>query len=176
MKKIIAMVLIAMMTLSSLSGCGSGKSNSATSEGTSTETSPETAVVADGDNVFKWSSTNSPATVCPYENYTEIIDYIQAKLYRYIPNETGDDLALVPDLALEEPTTEDGYTWIIKLDPNAKWANGEPINADTFMYSWEMALDPVLLYPASSGLARNMIDVVNAYDYYTQASTGKEVA
>lgn len=169
MKKLAALALTATLALTSLTACGGNSTSSTASGGNSG------ATATTSDNIFRWSSTASPTTVCPYENYTEIMEYIQAKLYRYIPNEAGDGLALVPDLAEGEPTTEDGYTWIIKINPDAKWANGDPINADTFMYSWQMALDPILLYPASSGLARNIIDVVNAYDYYTQASTGVTV-
>ncbi|MFI3226970.1 MAG: ABC transporter substrate-binding protein [Clostridia bacterium] len=182
MKKIVSLLLATSMTLALLTACSSGSSStssetsstsstSSSSEATTAETTTET-----GDNIFKWATATNPSNVCPYENYTEAIDYIQGKLYRYIPSESGETVSLVPDLAIGEPTTEDGYTWIISIDPNAKWANGEAITADTFMYSWEMALDPVLLNPAASGLAKNIITVENAYEYYTQESTGVEVA
>ena len=39
-------------------------------------------------------------------------------------------------------TTDAGFVYEIKLNPNAKWENGEPINADTYIYSMKQLLDP----------------------------------
>ncbi len=36
----------------------------------------------------------------------------------------------------------EGYVYEIKLNPNAKWQNGEQINADTYVYSMKALLDP----------------------------------
>lgn len=130
---------------------------------------------AASDNIFRFSMGHSAATVYPYGNNNELQNYVESPLYRYVPNKAGDNIVLVPDLAADEPTTEDGITWHIKIDPRAKWANGEPINADTFLYSWKRALDPNMTNPGASALARNTIDVENAFAYYTQAKSGKEV-
>ena len=37
---------------------------------------------------------------------------------------------------------KEGYVFEIKLNKDAKWENGEPINADTYVYSMKMLLDP----------------------------------
>ncbi len=201
MKRALSLILVLLLMVSALAGCGS-KGTTATQTETKTEAKAETKTETKteaktetktetktdsqpaaaetkkkpADNVFRFATSTSAMNVCPFENYTSIMDYIQAKFYRYIPNEDGTAAILVPDLAVGEPTTEDGYTWIIRINPEAKWANGEPINADTFMYSWKEALDPTRVHPAPSGLARNIIEVENAYAYYTQASTGVAVA
>ncbi len=39
-------------------------------------------------------------------------------------------------------TTEAGYVFEIKLNPNAKWQNGEAITADDYIYSMKALLDP----------------------------------
>ena len=38
-------------------------------------------------------------------------------------------------------TTEAGYVFEIKLNPNAKWEDGTPINADSYVYSMQQLLD-----------------------------------
>lgn len=182
-KRLAALGLALAMLGSTLTGC-SGSGNSGTSAATqaaSAQTPAETqaggeAANEGGEKIFYWSSTAAASNVSPYEGNTEIVDYFHSNLYRYIPNETRDVAVAAPDLAAKEPYSEDGLTWIIEIDKNAKWANGDPINADTFMYSWQQALDPKILYSAPSGLAKNYIEVVNARAYYLQESTGEKVA
>lgn len=132
---------------------------------------------ASAEKVFRWATSQNYQTVYPLGGNNEIMDYCGAKLYTYMPSPDGLRPILVPDLADGLPeTTDGGTTWIIKINKNAKWSNGEPINADTFMYSWSKALDPMLIKmnPASTGLARNILDIENAYAYYTQGDK-KEV-
>ena len=83
-----------------------------------------------------------------------------------------------PDLAASEPVdvNGDGKTWNISINPNAKWDNGDPINADTFIYTFKMALDPKLLFPKGLTVGKNLITIANAEAYYTQASTGVSVS
>src|SRR5215212_9917091 len=38
--------------------------------------------------------------------------------------------------------SEDGLTWTFKLNPNARWSDGEPITASDWVYSWLRTLDP----------------------------------
>lgn len=193
-KRHVAMGLAVMLFASSFLGCskpagGSGEAAGGQPAAQESTDKPSTEAASTGEQsaktegnggqegkkIFCWSSTNAASNISPFEGNTDIIDYIHANLYRYVPNETKDAAVLAPDLAAKEPYTEDGYTWTIEIDPNAKWANGDPINADTFLYSWKMALDPKISYATPSGLAKNFIEVVGAYAYYTQESTGVPV-
>lgn len=181
-KRYAALGMALVMLGSVLTGCsGSSTAGSTGTGGTQaaqgTEAGTvETAGAESGEKIFYWSSTAAASNISPFEGNTEIVDYFHSNLYRYVPNETKDAAVVVPDLAAKEPYTEDGYTWFIEIDPNAKWANGDPINADTFLYSWQQALDPKLTYATPSGLAKNYIEVVNAYEYYMQESTGTSIA
>ena len=171
-KRFAALGLAVTLLASSLGACsspsGAGGGSSAPAQGQQTQASGNETAGAGGSQpsgekkIFNWSSTNSASNISPFEGNTEIIDYIHANLYRYVANEARDAAVLAPDLAAKEPYTEDGYTWIIELNPEAKWANGDPINADTFMYSWKMALDPKISYATPSGLAKNFIEVAGA--------------
>lgn len=47
-----------------------------------------------------------------------------------------------PDLAAGDPTvSSDGLTWTFKLR-DAQWADGQPVKAQDFVYSWKRTLDP----------------------------------
>jgi len=52
----------------------------------------------------------------------------------------------VPDIAAEIPSeangglTDEGKTITVKLNPDAKWSDGEPLTADDFVFTYEMIL------------------------------------
>ena len=52
--------------------------------------------------------------------------------------------------------------------PDARWANGEAITADDFMYSFKMLLDPKLVNGRGGAFAEDYIKILNAKAYYTQ--------
>ncbi len=55
---------------------------------------------------------------------------------------------LIADLAAEVPTTAngdlsaDGLTITLKLKPNLKWSDGQPITSQDILYTWQMNVDP----------------------------------
>ena len=99
-------------------------------------------------------------------------DYCNAYLYRPVPNEDGKGFHYIGDLAAELPVQmEDGVTWEIKLRTDAKWANGDPINADTVIYSWKQLLNPMLVNSMSNKLASNNITIANAAEYAAQGDS-----
>lgn len=186
-KRLITLLLAVITLATLLAGCsGSGSTadagSSAAEPGSAasdagSEPAPATdAEEATGEKIFRTYSTSAVSNFNPYlDSTTAGHPYTHSSLYRYYPNEDKTSTISAPDLAAGEPYTEDGLTWYIEIDQNAKWANGEPINADTFIYSWKQALDPVTLYTYGSTLAENSIKILNAEEYYMQASTGVAV-
>ncbi|MBO5048236.1 MAG: hypothetical protein J6D19_07530, partial [Clostridia bacterium] len=100
------------------------------------------------------------------------LDYIVSGLYSFIFNDElnpveGKDpysgYVVVPEMAAKLPVdvTEDikanypqfnipadatsGYAYVIDLNPDAKWQDGTPINADTYVYSMQKLLDSKLI-------------------------------
>ncbi|GAB4545177.1 MAG: peptide ABC transporter substrate-binding protein [Anaerolineae bacterium] len=69
------------------------------------------------------------------------IDLVQASLWHYT-----DTLEAVPVLVAEIPTVENGginadYTeYTIKLKPDLKWSDGEALNADDLVFTYEMIM------------------------------------
>ncbi|CAM3527837.1 peptide ABC transporter substrate-binding protein [Stackebrandtia soli] len=66
----------------------------------------------------------------------EIAERVYAGLYSY-----NNDGTLKPIIADGEPTSEDSKTWTIKLKEGFTFHNGEPITAETFVKSWNYAVD-----------------------------------
>ncbi len=54
----------------------------------------------------------------------------------------GNPPKIVPSLAAELPKTPDDLTWIIKLRPNVKFTNGDPLTAEALKFQLEWILDP----------------------------------
>jgi oligopeptide transport system substrate-binding protein len=52
------------------------------------------------------------------------------------------DLKTVDWAAQSHEVSSDGLTWTFKLRPNMKWSDGAPIDATTYAYSINRALDP----------------------------------
>ncbi len=128
---------------------------------------------ADEEKIFRWIAESEDTGLNPHDattagNYT-VVDLIQSALYGYTVSADGTRAELRPVLASGMPESEDGLSWTITLNPDAKWQNGESITADDFIYSWQMALDPILSYGGGSSVAYRYISVDGAYDYYAQS-------
>ena len=173
MKKSFARVFAALLALCmalSLVACG----------GEETPAGGESA--AKVQKILKQSSSSAVSTFNPHTSQqgtdNTAIGYVTSPLYGFALNPETLRGELRPILAAEEPidVSGDGTVWHLKVNENAKWSNGDPINADTFIYSWKMGLDPKLLPVKASDLAGGTVQIVNAKAYYSQASTGVEVA
>ena len=95
-----------------------------------------------------------------------------AFLYRAVPDEDGEGFHYVGDLASALPERVSEDTWNIRLRPEACWANGDPINADTVVYSFRMLLDPRLNNPVADALADYSIRISGAMNYKKQDPVG----
>ncbi len=49
----------------------------------------------------------------------------------------------INDLAENIEMTEDGLTYTVTLKDDLKWSNGDPLNANDFVYSWNRAANPL---------------------------------
>jgi len=115
-----------------------------------------TMSILDSENgVYQWV----------YEMATEINDVTashQSDLTKY-------------NVSLPEGTTAnqvtEGYVYEIKLNPNAKWENGEAITADDYIYSMQQLLNPDMHnYRANLYIAGESA-LAGAINYYYQGTT-----
>ena len=182
MKKIIAMILVLVMALS-LVACNNQpaeptKGNEPAPTG-GNEPAPSTSAAPAEPKVLTYAvytaASNGCALIATGGTDGTLTEMIAGTLYRTLPVDGKDVMS--PLLADGEPVdvNGDGMTWNIKIHPDAKFSNGEPINADVFMYTFQQALDPKLCLPKATSLCSNYVAILNATAYYTQASTGVEV-
>lgn len=70
--------------------------------------------------------------------------HILAALFEGLIGEDPKDLSPVPGVAKSWKISNGGLTYIFKLQPDAKWSNGDKLIAKDFVYSWRRVLSPKL--------------------------------
>ncbi len=126
------------------------------------------------------------------------LDFIVSGLYTFVFNDAlnpveGKDpysgYVIVPEMAAAMPVdvTEDikkshpqfnipedatkGYAYVIDLNPNAKWQDGTPINADTYVYSMEKLFNSELLNYRATDYMDGDLAIAGGKDYYNSGRT-----
>ena len=97
------------------------------------------------NQVLKFPVYQNPGTWDPGEADaevdTEIMQNVFDNLWRF-----DNGLNIVPDISTEVPTaangdiSSDGLTYTVKLNPAAKFNNGDPVTSKDVLYSWNRAV------------------------------------
>ncbi len=180
-KKTIAALLACSMVMGLLSGCNSEPKNPgdsvepATTVTTTEAAGAETTAAAQESTepkIFHDYMTGDIDTLNSHI-YTQsvsadVFSKTSLRLYREYPTADGKAFEYLPELAESDPekVDEEGQVWQIKIRENAKWQNGDLINVDDVIYSFQMCLDPLLVNSRASQLASDYITIANATDYY----------
>ena len=182
-KKLIALVVCAVMLLSLATACGSNNANtnqpnSSNSEPNNSQNETPTDPNAGNEDYkifYTYLSTdvdtlNGMGTV--QEANDTPLSWCNSYLWRAVPNDDGMGYHYIPDLAADMPKQIDELTWEFTIRDGAKWHNGDPITADTFMFTFKAVLDPKMSNPMAIFLADESITIKNAYDYMLQGTEG----
>ncbi|MGD8340387.1 MAG: extracellular solute-binding protein [Gammaproteobacteria bacterium] len=98
-----------------------------------------------------------------------------AILYRNMPLSLVDihpnTLKIVPELATHWAFGDDGKTVYYKLDPRARWSDGEPITADDYVFHREMRLSEHVIDPYGANYFTDEVVDISKYDDYTISVT-----
>ncbi len=96
---------------------------------------------------FTLRIAGDPSTLDPqFASFAEEISVVK-QLFRGLFT-YDESLNVVPAVALEVPTTEnggisdDGLTYTIKLRSDATWSDGQPVTAHDFVYAFQRLFDP----------------------------------
>ena len=141
-----------------------------------------------GNYTLRESSSASPKTwnVHNWETNTDslIMGYTEMGLYDFVySNEGGTEhYEIIPEMAAAKPVAEElteaevalyGYKgtetrvkWKIALNEKATWADGTPINADTYLYSMQQMLRPDMKNYRASSYYSGSLALANAETYY----------
>jgi len=135
---------VGLLGLVTVAACGSGGGSGSSS----------TSLAA--TQTLKFPVYQPPGTWDPGEADaevdTELMQNIYDNLWRFDNN-----LNIVPDIATAVPSTSnggissDGLTYTIKLNPAAKFNNGDPVTCSDVLYSWSRSVD--LQGPYASNLS-----------------------
>ncbi len=133
-----------------------------------------------GTTNMKWGTVNWETAD---DNY--VVSKITSGFYNFYLNDTKDGWAIGCDLASELPVDvtsdyvgsygiEEGDTakaWKITLNPDACWEDGTPINADSYIYSYQQLLDPIMLNRRADSLYAGDFQIYGAKNYVYQGKT-----
>ena len=133
-----------------------------------------------GTTNMKWGTVNWETNE---DNY--VVSKITSGFYNFYLNDTKDGWAIGCDLASELPVDvtsdyvgsygiEEGDTakaWKITLNPDACWEDGTPINADSYIYSYQQLLDPIMLNRRADSLYAGDFQIYGAKNYVYQGRT-----
>ena len=179
-KKLIALLMAAMMLLAVAAACGktdapadNGNTNAPADNGNTTTTPDNTA---DAGKVYKTYLTSEVASL----NFLDNVDgnastpsaYAMSQMWKMYPNEDGTNYIWIDDLAVGDPIKVDAYNWQIKLREGATWQNGDPINADTWIFTFQQQLNPKLQMRMATFLYDNSVTIVNGEEYLMQGTEG----
>ena len=186
-KKLIALLLAAMMLLAMAAACGNNNANNNANNNNSENNNSENNDTPSTDN-------NNPTPAQPAKkvyysvlgsdhsslNFLDNVDtpvetvatYCMSYLYRTYPNEDGMGYHYICDIAAEMPIQVDEYNWDIKIREDAKWNDGTPINADTFMFTFQQQLNPKMGARMATFLFDNAITIKGAKEYFEQGVDG----
>ncbi len=114
------------------------------------------------DEVLYKSSTGAAA----FEGYV-----ISPEMAAALPVDVTESVkAQYPQYNIPESATS-GYAYKIALNPNATWSNGVAINADTYVYSMQQVLDPLMKNYRGADYFGEGLPIANGENYYYQGST-----
>lgn len=132
---------------------------------------------------MKWAPHTWETTADSY-----ILNYTTTGFYAFVPNRDLTGWTIVDEMAQGAPRDvtasyvgqygirigETGKAWYIALNPNACWADGTPINADTYIYSYRELLDGKMMNRRADSLYAGDFSIVGAKDYlYGEADWSK---
>jgi len=181
--KYLALFLAVLMLLTvALVGCGQKDDDSnqtvdesgqqATEEPTEGSQDEGQEGAYDGPKVLDYYVGDEPQTMDAQQMFETIGITITAHTMEGLMRQKTDS-ELVPGVAESYTFDEATSTYTFKLNPNAKWQDGEPVTADDFIFAWKLAIDTQAPY---SFLMTDFIAGAEEYAALTKESYLKENA
>jgi len=196
LKKAIVLSLAAAMVFSAV-GCKKKNPNDLTNTPTPTQGGSDETPAPGGDPnatyTYNLSTGASPDNWNPHSWETngdrQVLDYAEIGFVDTTIAEDGVNFEWVYEMAdaITDITatfenkekyniTEDsGRVFQIDLNQAAKWANGTPINADSYVYSMQKLLDPEMKNYRSNSYTSGMAEIFNSAKYFQNDKAGTPI-
>lgn len=147
MKKIIALFLAMMLSVSMLSGCGSEENEQETQQQTqqNTETSTEGNLVSTDckGQVLTWNLGIDSSTLDPAHTVSADSKSVVNNTFEGLMRTNGDEVqpAMAADMP-QETVNEDGTVTLTYTLRESSWSDGQPVKAQDFEFAWKRCADP----------------------------------
>lgn len=202
MTKILALVLALLMVVPMALACKGDKNDPTKApDGTNDPSETETPV-DDKEYTYNLSMGSTPSTWNPHTWETNadsaIMSYLETPLVDVTIGEDGgfmwvyemateinditatyaDREKWLPKLDENGMLSEDGeyptehFIYEIKLNPDATWENGTPINADTYIYSMQQCISSEMKNYRASSYMSGEIELKNGANYFNNDLVG----
>ena len=139
--KLTALLLVLLMVLGTLAGCGGtpkDPNSGGQQPGSSDPSQPSGGATPKILRVHLESDVSTMDAQLATDGYSlQTIATVVEGLYRL-----DGDGSPVLGVAESVNMSEDGLTYTFTLRDNAYWSNGDPVTADDFVFAWRRAVDP----------------------------------
>ena len=133
-KKITSFLFLVAMTIT-LAACGNKEEGQSNGNGSENGSGSDKKIINIG-------VTYAPGTINPLSPSGEVATAVTGLMFLPLV-EINSDNEFVPMLA-ESITTEDNKTFTIKIDKNATWSDGQPVDADDLIYTIRQIANPAV--------------------------------
>jgi len=98
---------------------------------------------------------------------TSVHTLMSSLVYETLVGVHSNTLEIIPGLAEAWEIQEDNMTFLFRLNPKARWADGQPVTPEDVVFSWELVTDPDTQDPASADLYTRMFEKPEVVDERT---------
>ena len=187
MKKFLALLLVLTMVVS-MAACGGNKAGTdeavtytyhGSTESLGTNWNPHSWDTSGDDAILSYvSSPFATMSILDSENGVYQWVYVAAESIEDVTADHQDDLVKYPvnlpeGQSVEETTS--GFVFEIKLNPDMKWEDGTPINADSYIYSMQQLLNPEMHNYRANLYYAGESAVAGGHEYYYSLDEGMYV-
>jgi peptide/nickel transport system substrate-binding protein len=127
-------------------------------------TSASAYEVENGRKLLVWGGRTPVSNFDPHQRFDAPHHVFQSAIYEPLVKYKGNPSEIVPWLAESWEMSDDATVWTFKLDPRAKFQNGDPVDAEAVKYSFARALkiNKAVAWMLSGNLKEDAIEVVDA--------------
>ena len=169
-KRLLALVLALVMTLS-LVACGGSKEGTPAAEGEAAADAPAEAAVEQVLNVRLVDLSLLDVNDVRNANEFLVLSNVQEGLFRVFTDENGNDVTEYAGCTSYD-VSEDGLTYTFHLREGCKWSDGVEVTAQHYVDSWLRLVDPNEAF----SYAFLATGIVGAEAYYNGEGAKEDVA
>lgn len=98
---------------------------------------------------------------------TYLHSLMESLVYQHLLELHPNTLEFIPALAAAWEIQEDNKTFLFRLNPHARWEDGEPVTPEDVVFSWELITDPKTKAPYSAELFGRRFEKPEVVDMHT---------